>query len=65
MYAQLGFRNEAARVLFYGEHLDSPDRLRVLTSRNVDDICNVVRKSGIKSAAGLPNRGCQGGTSSS
>ena len=52
MYTLLGYSPEAAK-------LDSPDRLRVLTDKNVDDICNVVRKPGGKNADGTPDRGQQ------
>ena len=36
--------------------LDSPDRMRFLTDKNVDDICNVVRKPGGKNADGMLDR---------
>ena len=39
--------------------LDNPDRLRVLTDKNVNYICNVVRKPGGKNAIWTPNRGQQ------
>ena len=45
MYIQLG--------------LDSPERLRVLSDKNDNDICNVVRKPGSKNANGMPNKGQQ------
>ena len=35
--------------------LDSHDRLRLM-DKNVDDICNVVRKPGSKNANIMPNR---------
>ena len=46
----LRFSSEAARLLVREHGLNSPDRLRVLTDNNVNDICNVVRKSGSKNA---------------
>ena len=46
-------------MLVREKRLDSPDRLRVLTKKNVDDICNVMRKPGGKNADGTPNRGQQ------
>ena len=50
MYLWLGFSPEAARLLVREQGLDSPERLRVLTNKNVNDICNVVRKPGSKNA---------------
>ena len=45
-----------ARVLIHEPCLDSPDRLRVLMDKNVDDICSILRKPGDKSANGSPNK---------
>ena len=59
MYLCLGFSPEAAKLLIREKELDSPKRLRVLMDKNVDDICNVVRKPGSKNANGMPNRGQQ------
>ena len=53
----LRFRPEAARLLIREQGLDSQEQMRVLTDKNVDDICNVVRKQGSKNASGMPNRG--------
>ena len=44
IYIQLGFSPKAAKLLVREQGLDSLNRLRVLTDKNVDDICNVVRK---------------------
>ena len=44
MYLQLGLSSEAARLPVGEQGLDSLERLRVCTDKNVDDICNVVRK---------------------
>ena len=38
MYTQLGFSLKAAKLLIRKQGLDIPDRLRVLTDKNVDDI---------------------------
>ena len=46
-------------MLVREQGLDSPERLRALTDKNVNDICNVVRKPGSKNADGTPNRGQQ------
>ena len=59
MYVQLGFSPEAAKLLVREQGLDSPERLRVLTNKNVDDVCNVMRKPGGKNADGMPDRGWQ------
>ena len=59
MYLQLEFSSEVARLLVREQGLDSPERLRVLTDNNLDDICNVMRKPGSKSADGMPNSGQQ------
>ena len=59
MYIQLGFSPKAAKLLIREQGLDNPDRLRVLTDKNVDDICNVMRKPGGKNANGTPDRGQQ------
>ena len=48
MYIWLGFSHAAAKLLIREQGLDSPDRLRVLTDKNFDDICNVMRKPGGK-----------------
>ena len=44
MHLQLGFSPKAAKLLIREQGLDSSERLRVLTDKNVDDICSVVRK---------------------
>ena len=59
MYLQLGFSPKAAKLLIKKHALDSPERLRVLTDKNVDGICNVMRKPGSKNVNGMPNRGQQ------
>ena len=56
MYIWLGFSPKAAKLLVREQGLDSPDRLRVLTDKNVDDTCNVMRKQGSKNAIGTPER---------
>ena len=53
MYIRLGFSPKAAKLLVREQGLNNPDKLRVLTNKNVDDICNVMRKN----ANGTPNRG--------
>ena len=58
MYTWLGFSPEAAKLLIREQGLDNPDRLRVLTDKNGDNICNVVRKPGSKNANGM-HRGQQ------
>ena len=37
MFIQLGFSPKAAKLLVREQWLDSPDRIRVLTNKNVDD----------------------------
>ena len=59
MYLWLGFSSEAARLLVREQGLDSPERQRVLIDKNVNDICNVVRKPGSKNTNGMPDRGQQ------
>ena len=54
-----GFSLESARLLVREQELDSPERLKVLTDMNVDDICKVMRKPGSKSTNGTPDRGQQ------
>ena len=56
MYIQLGFSPNAAKLFVREQGLDSPKRLQVLTDKNVDDICNVMRKPGSKNANGTPDR---------
>ena len=36
---------------------DSPDKLRLLTAKKVNDICNVMKKPGSKSAERMLDRG--------
>ena len=59
IYIRLGFSPEPVKLLVREQGLDSPDKLRIPTDKNVDDICNVVRKPGGKNADGTPNRGQQ------
>ena len=54
MYIWLVFSTKAAKLLIREQGLDSPDRQRVITDKNVDDLCNVMRKPGDKNAD--PNR---------
>ena len=56
MYIWLGFSPKAAKLLIREQGQDNPNRLRVLTDKNVDDICNVVRKPGGKNANGTLGR---------
>ena len=56
MYLWLGFGPKAAKLLIREQGLDSTERLRVITDKNVDDICNVVRKPGGKNPDGMPDR---------
>ena len=49
---QLRFSSGAARLLIRGQEIDNSERIRALTDKNVDDICNVMRKLG-----GKANRG--------
>ena len=49
-YIQLGYSLIAAKSFVREQGLDRPDKLRVLTDKNVDDIYNVMRKPGGKNA---------------
>ena len=53
------FSPKAAKLLIRKQGIDSAERLRALTDKNVDDICNVMRKLGGKNADGMLNRGQQ------
>ena len=53
------FSSEAARLFIREQRLDTSVTLRVLTVKNVDDICNVVRKPGSKYANEMTNIGQQ------
>ena len=59
MYVCLGFSPKAAKLLFREQGLDNPNRLKILTDKNVDDICNVMRKPGSKNTNRTPDRGQQ------
>ena len=59
MHLQLRFSPEAARLLVREQGLDSPKRLGTLTDKNINDICNVMKKTGSKNANGMPDRGQQ------
>ena len=59
MYIWLGFSPKATRLLVREQGLDSPERLRVLTNKNADDISNVVMKPSSKNANGTTDRGQQ------
>ena len=54
MYIQLGFSPKAANWLIREHQLDHPERLRVFTDKNIDDICNIVSKQGGKNANEMP-----------
>ena len=54
MYLWLGLSPEAARLLVREQELYSPKKLRVLTDKNVDDICNVVKKPGCNNSDEMP-----------
>ena len=56
---QLRFSPEAARLLVREQKLDSPERLRILMDKNVNDIFNVIRKPVVKNANGMPNKELQ------
>ena len=55
----LGFSPESVILLIREQGLDSLERLKVLTDKNVDGICNVGRKPSCKNINGTPNRGQQ------
>ena len=55
----LRFSHEVARLLIREQGLDNQERLRVLTYKNVDNICNVMRKPGSKIVDGMLRRGEQ------
>ena len=59
MYLQLRFSSEAARLLIREQGLDSLERLRVITDKNDDNICNVMMKPFSKNSDGMPDRGQQ------
>ena len=54
---QLGFSSEVAKLLVREQGLDRVERLSILTDKNFDDICDVMRKPGGKIADRTPNRG--------
>ena len=56
MYIQLELSPEAAKLLIKEQGQDIPERLRILTNKNVDDICNVMRKTSSKNANETPDR---------
>ena len=56
MYIWLEFSHKAAKLLVREQGLDNLDTMRFLTDKNLDDICNVVRKPGSKNANGMPDR---------
>ena len=59
IYIQLGFSPKAAKLLIREQGVESPDMLRVLADKNVDDICNVMSKPGGKNAHVMPYKGQQ------
>ena len=56
IYLWLVFSPKASMLPITEQGLDSSDRLRVLVDKNIDDICNVVRKLGHKNTDGMPDR---------
>ena len=59
IYLHLEFSSKATRLLIREHRLDSLERLRVLTEKNLNDICNVGRKTGGKNVNVTPDRGQQ------
>ena len=59
MYLWLRFSPKAAKLLLREQGVESAERLRVLTNKNVDDICNVMRKPGHNDANGMHDKGQQ------
>ena len=59
MYIWLEFSPKAAKFLDKEQGPDSPERLTLLTNKNVDNFSNVMRKPGSKNANGMPNKGQQ------
>ena len=57
MYSWFGFHPDLAKLLIREKDLDSPDRLQILTDKNVDDTCDVKREQGGKNANGMFNSG--------
>ena len=55
----LGLSLKAARLHIKEQGLNSHERLRVLPDKNINDICNVMRKLGNKNVNRMPNRGQQ------
>ena len=56
MYIQLGLNPKVAKLIIREQGLNSPDRLRILTDKNNDGICNVVRKPDSKNIDQTPDR---------
>ena len=52
-YLWLTLSPEAAKLIIREQGLHSPERLRVITDKNVDNICNIMRKPGSKNADGM------------
>ena len=57
MYHWLGFSPKEANLLIKEQELDSPERLTVITNKNVNKICTVMRKPGSKNADRTSDRG--------
>ena len=55
MYLWLRFSPEASYLLFREQGPDSPDQLHVLTDKNVDDICNIMRKQDGRNTNRMPD----------
>ena len=60
MALQYGLDLVSKQPFTYQEQcLYSPDRMHALTNKNINDICNVIRKSCDKNADRMPDRGQQ------
>ena len=59
MYIWLGFSPKAAKLLIREQQPDNPEMLRILTEKNVDDICSVLGNPSDKNDNGMPDRGQQ------
>ena len=59
MYILHGFSPKEAKILIREQGLDDLQRLRVLSDKNVNDTCNLMRKPDGNNADGTPDRGQQ------
>ena len=57
LFGRMGFTNEVSDYLVTDQSLDSLDEIALLTDKDIDNLCSVVRRPGGTIANNVPNPG--------